>query len=165
MRDVPGDALDGEARRCHRLGKRALGVDVPQPVGQGLHVPQHRPVAFGEIEHLFPLQAEAHSHPDPVLGVGFLDADIVDQERTRVIVLDLDQGLGKELGKSVDERINLEYPSLHLRDRQLGGGHASRPVSIQEPVPIGLDVTVQRIHPLGVSGQLIHRSHYFSSVL
>jgi len=84
-----------------------------------------------------------------VLGVGLFDADIVDQERTRVIVLDLDQGLGKELGKSMDERIDLEYPSLHLGNRELCGGYAPRPVSVQEPIPIRLDVTVQRIHHWG----------------
>jgi len=54
-----------------------------------------------------------------MLGVGLFDADIVDEERTRVIILDLDQCLGKELGKSVDERISLQYPSLHLGDREL----------------------------------------------
>src|SRR6266853_467325 len=158
-RDVPGNSLDGEARRGDCLGERALGVDVPQPVGQRLHVPQHRLVAFGQVEHLFPLQAEAHSHPDPMLGMGLFDADIVDQERTRVIILDLDQRFGEELGKSMDERINLQYPSLHLGNRELCGGYAPRPVSVQEAIPIRLDVTVQRIHPLGVSGHFMHRSH------
>ena len=63
--------------------------------------------------------AEPLAHPQPMLCVRLLDADVVDQKGARVVVLDLDQPFGQELGKRVDERIDLQNPALHFRH-----GHA-----------------------------------------
>jgi hypothetical protein len=105
-------------------------------------------MAVGRIQHFLARESEAHSHPDPVFRMRLLDANIVDQEGTRIVILDLDQAFGQELREGVDERIGLQDPAAHFSDRQSSIGYAFAPVPVQQVFAIRFQITVQRIDPV-----------------
>src|SRR6266581_486903 len=150
--------FDGEARRGHGFGEGPLGVHAPHPVGERLHVAQDERLALGQIQHLLPAQAEAFAHPQPMLGVRFFDADVLDQERPGEVVLDLDQALGQKLREIVDERVELEDPSLHLFDAEPPRGDRFRPDPVDQIVPMGGHEFVHRGDPPRVRSHFAYRT-------
>src|SRR6266705_2484314 len=49
-----------------------------------------------------------------MLGVRLFDADVLDQKGAGEVVFHLDQGFGEKLREIVDERVDLQDPSLYV---------------------------------------------------
>src|SRR6185436_12332025 len=94
-----------------------------------------------------------------MFGVRSFNADVLDQERPRKIILHLDQALSQELRKIIDERVDLKNPSLHLLDAETCRGDRLRPLPIDDIVPVGRHELIQRGDPPGV------RSHFPNSIV
>src|SRR2546430_171135 len=157
-RDGTRDTLDGKACRRHGFRKRPLRVHAPYPVCQRLHVAQGRSPAFRQVQHLLPVQAETLAHPQPVLRVRLLDADVLDQEGAGEVVFHLDQGFRQELREIVDERVDLQDPALHLLDTEARRGYRFRPWTVDQGVPMGSHEFVHRSDPPRVRGYLVYRT-------
>src|SRR5215467_12512447 len=93
-----------------------------------------------------------------MLGVSLFDADVLDQKRPGKVVLHLYQPFGEELGEVVDERIQLQDPSLHLLDAEAAGYDGFRPRPVDESVPMRGHELVHRRDPPGVRRQLTYRT-------
>src|SRR6185295_20394193 len=93
-----------------------------------------------------------------MLGVGLFDTDVLDQKGAREVVLHLDQGFGEKLREIVDERINLEYPSLHPLDTEARRGDRFRPWTVDQVVPMGSHEFVHGSDPSRVRGYLVYRT-------
>ena len=154
--DRARDTFDGKARRGHGFCKRPLGIHAPHPVGQRLHVAQGRSPALSQVQHLLPVQAETLAHPQPVLGVRFFDADVLDQKGAGEVVFHLDQGLREKLRKIVDERVDLQDPSLHLLDTEARRRYRFRPRTVDQGVPMGSHEFVHGGDPPRVRGYLVY---------
>src|SRR5215831_18119043 len=94
-----------------------------------------------------------------MLGVRLLDPDVVDEETARVVVLNFYQSLGEELGECVDERINLEHPTLHLRKRKPTVCNPFSPGTVEQMIPIWLDVRFEDARPGRTNGYRLAGSH------
>src|SRR5213083_1843444 len=155
--DGARNTFDGKAGRSHGFRKRPLGVHAPHPVGQRLHVAQGRSPPLRQVQHLLPVQAEPLAHPQPMLGVRLFDADVLDQKGAREVVLHLDQGFREKLREIVDERVDLQDPSLHLLDTEARRCYRFRPWAVDQAVPMGSHEFVHRRDPPRVRGYLVYR--------
>src|SRR5881628_770833 len=92
-----------------------------------------------------------------MLGVRLFDADVLDQKGAREVVLHLDQGFREKLREIVDERVDLQDPSLHLLDTEARRCYRFRPWAVDQAVPMGSHEFVHRSDPPRVRGYLMYR--------
>src|SRR3954454_19393348 len=77
----------------------------------------------------------------------FFDPDVHDVKAAGVVICTFDECLGQELWERMDEGIQLNYPTLHLRQAECAIGYTLGPGAVQQVTPVRFDIFMQVIDP------------------